>query len=361
MPYKRNSSPFWWTSYENADGKRVRQSLGTSNRKEADALEAKWKLEAYQAVVFDEQPDRDFDDLMLDYLTANIGTKRSYERDVRIVKILRKEFGGKAMSEIGAKEVWDYQIKRKNDGVKPATVNRELAFLRSAINFANTHWEWDLKNPVVGRMVSDPDGERDRWLKPVEAKRLLKEAKKSKASHLHDFIQLALNTGARSGELKHLEWSRVDLTANEIYLDAIHTKTARPRVVPLNQDARKALIGRMKFRAEHCPATPYVFVNEKGQRIASIKKSFRTACNRAGIYDFRIHDLRHTFASWLVRKGVTLFEVSRLLGHTTVKMTERYAHLEPRESTVRMLDSQDSGHTEVILPSDDNLRRVVSH
>ena len=82
------------------------------------------------------------------------------------------------MSEIGAKRLWDYQIKRKNDGVKPSTINREPAFLRSAINFANTHWEWDFKNPVVGRMVSDPNGERDRWLKPVEAKRLLKEARK---------------------------------------------------------------------------------------------------------------------------------------------------------------------------------------
>ena len=265
------------------------------------------------------------------------------------------------MSEIGARQLWDYQIKRKNDGVKPATINRELAFLRSAINFANTHWEWDLKNPVVGRMVFNPNGERDRWLKPVEAKRLLKEAKTSKASHLHDFILLALNTGSRSGELMNLEWSRVDLSANEIYLEAIHTKSARPRVLPLNQEARQALIGRMKFRAEQSPDAPYVFVNRRGQRITSIKKSFRTACNRAGISDFRIHDLRHTFASWLVRKGVPLLDVSRVLGHSTIKMTERYAHLEPRESAVRVLDSQDSGHTLVILPSDENARREVTH
>ena len=71
--------------------------------------------------------------------------------------------------------------------------------------------------------------------------------------------------------------------------------------------------------------------------------------------------VRHTFASWLVRQGVSLFEVSRLLGHSTIKMTERYAHLEPRESAVRVLNSQDSSHIEVILPSDDNLRRAVSH
>ena len=104
-----------------------------------------------------------------------------------------------------------------------------------------------------------------------------------------------------------------------------------------------------------------MFVNRKGQKISSIKKSFRTACTRAGISDFRIHDLRHTFASWLVRRAVTLFEVSRLLGHTTIKMTERYAHLELRESAVRMLDSQDSGHAEVTFPSEEEIRRAVSH
>jgi len=264
------------------------------------------------------------------------------------------------LGEIGAREIWDYQIKRKNDRVKPSTINRELAVMRTAINYANTHWEWDLKNPVVGRMVSDPDGERDRWLKPVEANRLRKEAKKSKASHLHDFIQLALSTGARSGEFLHLEWDRVDLNENHIYLGAIHTKSARPRVLPLNQEARQALISRAAFRAKHCPDAPHVFVDNKGQRITSLKTAFRTACNRAGIDDFRIHDLRHTFASWLVMKGVPLLDVSKLLGHSTIKMTERYAHLEPRESVVKLLDPQDSGHTEVILPCNKNFRVVVS-
>ena len=73
------------------------------------------------------------------------------------------------------------------------------------------------------------------------------------------------------------------------------------------------------------------------------------------------NEVHHTFVSWLVRKGVPLLDVSRLLGHSTVKITERYAHLEPRESAVRVLSSQDSSHTEVILPPSDNLRRAVSH
>jgi integrase len=103
-----------------------------------------------------------------------------------------------------------------------------------------------------------------------------------------------------------------------------------------------------------------VFVNYEGCRIGSIKRSFSTACRRAGISDFRIHDLRHTFASWLVTEGVPLLEVSRLLGHSTVKMTERYAHLAPDslESAVSLLDQRShSGHTDRRRID----REVVSH
>ena len=125
-------------------------------------------------------------------------------------------------------------------------------------------------------------------------------------------------------------------------------------------DDEYALIGRQRFRASHCPDAPFVFVDYEGCRIGSIKRSFSTACRRAGISDFRIHDLRHTFASWLVTEGVPLLEVSRLLGHSTVKMTERYAHLAPDslESAVSLLDQRShSSHTD----RGQKRRRVVSH
>ncbi|PHS07247.1 MAG: hypothetical protein COA89_07950 [Acidithiobacillus sp.] len=117
---------------------------------------------------------------------------------------------------------------------------------------------------------------------------------------------------------------------------------------------------RQRFRASHCPSASNVFVNWQGHTLSSIKRSFSTACKRAGISDFRIHDLRHTFASWLVTEGVPLLEVSRLLGHSTVKMTERYAHLAPDnlESAVSLLDQRSqSGHTD----SPQKIRSVVSH
>ena len=119
-------------------------------------------------------------------------------------------------------------------------------------------------------------------------------------------------------------------------------------VVPINNTARRSLIRRLNFRAERCPASPWVFCNENGERIKDVKRSFATACRRAGITDFRVHDLRHTCAAWLVTAGVPLSEVKDLLGPSSVVVTERYAHLAPENvrTAVQVLDRSHFGHTE---------------
>jgi integrase len=144
-----------------------------------------------------------------------------------------------------------------------------------------------------------------------------------------------------------LEWRRVDLHARLIHLEAEHTKTSRRRSVPLNDEAYNAILEASRFRAQHCPDSQWVFCARKGEKIGSVKKAFWRACQQAGISDFRIHDLRHTCAAWLVSAGVPLTEVRDLLGHSTVKMTERYAHLAPENirAAVAVLDGWSrSGH-----------------
>ena len=110
--------------------------------------------------------------------------------------------------------------------------------------------------------------------------------------------------------------------------------------MPLNREARAAILCRLNFRAQNCPGTPWVFCAKEGERIKDVKRSFATACRRAGIEDFRVYDLRHTYAAWLVTAGVPLPEVRDLLGHKSIKTTETYAHLAPENlrAAVKVLD-----------------------
>ncbi len=347
MPYKRKDGAVWWVSFTDPSGKRIRRSTGTNNRKEAEALEAKWKLEAFRVKQWDAQPSRSFEELMVAYLKATRNEKRTRLKDRGRARNLRRFLKGRAMNELSPKDVRAYIALRKSEGKKNSTINRELSLLSAAINYANREWDWELPNPIQGRKLKEGEG-RARWLTQQEADALIRAAGiESTARHLPDFIRLALHTGCRSGELLWLEWKRVDLSGGLFYLEGQHTKTGKRRSIPLNQNARRVLVNRARFRAEHCPTSPWVFCNKKGERIGLVRRSFMTACERAGIEDFRIHDLRHCCAAWLVSAGVPLTEVRDLLGHSTVRMTERYAHLAPenvRAAVARLDNMSRFGH-----------------
>ncbi len=347
MPYKRKNSPCWWVSYTDPSGQRVRRSTGTTDRKEAAALEAKWKLETFRVQQWEAQPTRSFEELMVGYLKATANEKRSANKDRERTRHLRAHFAGRILGDLSAKDVRAYIAFRKQAGISSSTINRELALFSAAINYAVREWDWEIPNVVRGRKLKEPEG-RVRWLNEAEVEQLLDAAGRERnSSHLPDFIRLALHTGCRRDELLRLEWERVDFSNGLILLDGRHTKSGKRRSVPINATARQALLNRKDFREMHCPQSPWVFCNRRGCRIASVRRSFMTACARAGIKDFRIHDLRHTCAAWLVTRGVPLTEVRELLGHSTVRMTERYAHLAPenvRVAVARLDVRSHSGH-----------------
>ena len=350
--YRRKGSPYWWVSFADSSGRRTRRSTGTAVRKEADALLAKWKLEAHRIRQWDEEPTRTFDELMLAYVKATSGEKRAAERDRYSLKRLYPFFTGRDLNDLGPADIRAYIDRRRSEGVSPGTINKEVGLLSSAINYARREWDWVIPNPAARRKLKEPEG-RVRWITRAEAAALISAAESEpKAAHLADFIRLALHTGCRKGELLGLEWKRVDLQAGLIHLEAEHTKAGRRRAVPMNREARAAIIGRARFRAQHCPGSQWVFSREDGSRIQAVKRSFATACRRAGIEGYHIHDMRHTCAAWLVSVGVPLTEVRDLLGHSSVKMTERYAHLAPENvrAAVALLDGPKSqlGHTEEI-------------
>lgn len=329
MCYRRKNSPYWYVDVVDASGKRIRKSTQTSKRQEAEALEAKWRLDAFQQKQWGEQPKYTFDQLMVKYLETASNEKRRPERDLYSAKNLQPHFTGRELATLGPPDMRAYIDLRKAADAKPATINRELGLLSVAINFSIKWWGWKLENPVRGCRLKPPKS-RVRFLSDDEAVRLLKAAREAKRSpHLLPFILIALHTGCRSGELLGLEWSRVDLQNGLIHFDPEDTKDEEARSVPLNDVALEALKHLMAFRDQFCPKSPWVFCNRKGLRIASVKTGFRLALKKAGIQNFRIHDQRHTAASWAINSGASLSAVRDMLGHASVKMTEKYAHLEP--------------------------------
>ena len=340
--YRRDDSPYWWASFADASGRRTRRSTQTTDRKDAEALLAKWRLAAYQQKHWDKPPTHTFDELILAYLAETKDKKRSAERDYYSAKQLYPVFTGIELSQLTPSSIRDYIKSRQALNAQPSTINKELRLLSAALNYAGREWGWAIQNPVSGRTLKEPEG-RVRWLSIDETDLLMAaaESEPKAAAHLPAFIQLALHTGMRKGELLGLEWDRVNFATGLILLRAPHTKNEKRRSIPINNTARAALIQRARYRATHCPDSPWVFCHIGGQRITSLRRSFDSACRRAGIVDFHIHDLRHTCAARLVSANVPLMEVRDLLGHSSITMTERYAHLAPENvrAAVAVLDN----------------------
>jgi integrase len=151
--------------------------------------------------------------------------------------------------------------------------------------------------------------------------------------HLRPIVLTALHTGMRKSEILGLTWQEIDFGVRTITVH--HTKNNERRVIPMNRTLYEEL--RQLPRHLH---SPYVFCNEQGERYDEVKRSFNTACRKAGIIDFRFHDLRHTFASHLIMNDISLKAIQTLLGHKDIRMTLRYTHLsgEHLQAAVGILD-----------------------
>lgn len=144
MPYRRKDSPYWWIKYTDASGKTAYESTGTTDRKEAEALEAKRRLDVHNQRKWGIQPEHTFDELMVRYITATRDEMRSPERVAYAVRKLQGIFGGKTMERLRRSDVSTYIEARKKEGVGPATINRELDVLSAAINYARKRWDWEM-------------------------------------------------------------------------------------------------------------------------------------------------------------------------------------------------------------------------
>lgn len=248
-----------------------------------------------------------------------------------------KYFAGKTLT---VATISDYCQYRTLQGVKNSTINRELTFVRSAVNFHNKHHDVQIKNPLNGFKLFETDF-IPRYLSPKECSALLAKAKDYNGNdQLYHFINLLLNTGCRRGELLKLTWDNVHLDRG--YLTVLNSLSKNRKTIhkPLNASALKSL----QYLKQDNPS-PWVFYNEKtGKRRATFQAGFKTVVERANLGNVRIHDLRHTFASILVQQGTPLYHIMQLLGHSDIKTTQKYAHLSENilTSVVQSLPNFDS-------------------
>jgi len=248
--------------------------------------------------------------------------KRSWKDDQYRLQKLVGFFGNIYLHEVTPLDIEKFKLMKLTEGRAKATVNTYLKVLKRMYNIA-IDWGYAKDNPARRvKLYSEKDSLKERILSKEEEDRLLEAA----SAHLRPILVIALNTGMRRGEILNLKWNQIDFQKNEIRVEK--TKSEKPRTVDINSYLLEKLL-RLKKKSDR---SQYVFINPKtGVPFTTVRRSFENACKDAGIEELRFHDLRHSFASRLIEKGVDIIRVKELLGHSSVRVTERYTHSNQKE------------------------------
>jgi integrase len=206
----------------------------------------------------------------------------------------------------------------------PSTANRYMAALSHVFTIAVKEWEWIDDTPLRKiTKLKEPRG-IVRFLSDDERKHLLAKSLESNNPFLHTIVTLALSTGARKMEILSLRWKDIDFKRKIITLH--ETKNGERRILPLVNYGFE-LLNAHATKHQPYKGDDFVFPNKFGTAPIEIKKCWNTALKKAGIDEFRFHDLRHSAASYLAMNGASLAEIAEVLGHKTLSMVKRYAHL----------------------------------
>ncbi|MBF0541235.1 MAG: site-specific integrase [Nitrospirae bacterium] len=330
--YKRGN--VYWIRYSGLDGKTVYESSGSPKFREAEAL----LINRRQSIKEGKQPEikkianHTFRELSVQYLIW-AERQRSFRSKKGFVLQLVELYGNLPLRRFSTMLLEQLQTDKTRNGNKPATVNRHIATIKHMFRKAV---EWDMVEEDTLKKISrvkllEENNRRLRYLSQVECQSLINACD----THLKPIIITALNSGMRKGEILSLKWDNVDLQHGFILLDI--TKNGERREIPINNTLNEIFRGITR-RLD----VPYVFFDSKtGKPYLEVKRSFNTACKKAKIMDFHFHDLRHTFASQLVMAGIDITTIKELLGHKTLTMTLRYAHLAPSHK-VKAVDILDN-------------------
>ncbi len=257
------------------------------------------------------------------FLPHQKARKKSWDEDVKLLrKRILPAWGGKLLSDINTSDIQRLHDGVVAEGLTPATANRHLCLVKRMLSLALV-WGEIAKDPARPVRLHRENGQRSRYLNEGEIAGLLAALDADPDRVGASVIRLLLMTGARAGEALAARWEHIDLERGIWTLP--NPKGGRVAHKPLGAAAVALL--RSQTRVE---GNPFVFPGDRpGDHRYALRWTWDRVCKQAGIEGCRVHDLRHTFASLLVSRGVSLFVVQKLLNHSTPSMTQRYSHLAP--------------------------------
>ncbi|MCX6137753.1 MAG: tyrosine-type recombinase/integrase [Ignavibacteriales bacterium] len=317
---------YYCLQFVDPTGRRRQKSLGTKNKTEAIRA-----LTDMQNVIREKQKTRLLSVFFAEFATNSkammskgtlVGYQSAFKKYFRLV-------GDCLLTEITPRHWDEYKSKRLASGqCKPVTVNIELRTLKAALSTA-VRWQYLERNPFSCQKQCTVEEQVPIFFTKEDFQKLISMIKES---WLREIVIIAVLTGMRRGEILNLKWSNVDLKRNVIMIQSsptFKTKTGKRRCIPLNETASYVLRQKSVL-----PQSEYVFtLNGKQIRDGWVTHKFKFYVYECRFQDDRLHfhSLRHTFASWLVQDGVSLYEVQKLLGHTDMKVTQIYSHLQPEQ------------------------------
>lgn len=351
-------SGIWWIHYHDATGKKHRERVGPKSL--ARKLYEKRKTEIREARYFPLERRRPISvcEILDNYRERLKACGRSVEKGQASWRRLYETFRDKPAESVLPQEIETFKISLA-ESLSPAFVNHHLQILRAAYN-------WAIRNgktshyPFRGISLFKLNNVCIRYLIKEEEEKLLAALPR----YLCPLVVAAIHTGMRRGELLALRWDDVDFTSRMI---TVHkSKSGYGRHIPMNdvvfETLRRLYLERSEDTASNgnVPQRPegLVFTAREGGYLQNLNRYWYKALRKAGIKEFRFHDLRHTFASRLVMRGVDLYTVQTLLGHRTPAMVQRYAHLSPdhlRKAVERLVHSPDQNNNQTDTKTDTRL------
>ncbi len=311
--YKRKDSPYWWIKIS-VSGRRVQKSTGTKDKLKAKEYHDKQIAQLWDETRLGIKPTHSWNEAVIRWLDETSHNASQEDKKIHL-RWLDKYLNGKTLNDINRDMLERILKARKAGGVSNSTVNRTLEVVRAILRRAAYEWEWIDRAPKV-RMLPKPE-RRIRWLTLEEAQRLINEL----PTHLAALVLFSLVTGLRQRNVTYLEWSQVDIVRRTAWIHPDQAKAKKAIPIPLTDTALTIL------KEQQGSNEKYVFTY-KGKPVHQPNNwAWRKALKRAGIENFRWHDLRHTWASWHVQNGTPLHALQELGGWSCADMVRRYAHL----------------------------------